>query len=267
MEKDNQFHRNFLKGVMLASCFSFVLFARGKVYALEYYNNYTEETAIYENTRAEGEALYAKEIRQRNIQTELASAKRQKLEMPVLSAQYYELMVTVERASYALSNNVEEKESLNFLLTDVLENSVVTISTEEYYDLCRMTFAESGHCSWEMQNACASAAIHQMQQESVSMNEILYSGRFGDGEFKFTDYTEDGRRIRRSVEVSDLTSSVYDAVNSALQGYDVTYEAIGGAIGFYAPNYCSDETNAYFNEHISGTTMIENVVFFHEWID
>lgn len=267
MEKESQFHRNFLKGVMLASCFSFVLFAQGKVYALEY-SNYTEETAIYENTRAAEEAaLYAKEVRQRNIQRELASTKRQKLEKSVLSAPYYELMATVVRSSKALSNNVEEMEALNFSLTDVLENSVVTISAEEYYDLCRMTFAESGHCSWEMQNACASAAIHQMQQESVSMNDILYSGRFGDGEFKFTDYTEDGRRIRRSVEVSDLTASVYDAVNAALMGYDVTYDAIGGAIGFYAPNYCSDETNAYFNEHISGTTMIENVVFFHEWID
>lgn len=150
---------------------------------------------------------------------------------------------------------------------EVISKSIVPITEEEYYRLCCMTFAESGFCSWEMNNGCASAAINQAIQEEKSINEILDTpNRFGNGVFKFCDYAEDGTYVKREVEISDITPQVYDAVNQALLGYDVNYETIGGTIGFYAPNYCSAETNAYFEEHVRGTTFIENVCFYHEWV-
>lgn len=282
MEKANQF-RKFVKGV-IASIFAFATFSLN-VYADEGYVEYSEQ-----EIRGIEQIEFAKATTEKNIQNELIKAKRDQIEefvppeshfpgevlcfdfeeeieediseKPEVSAEeefYTETIPTIEAFSKSVDN-------VEFEVREILDSSVVDISVEEYYFLCRMTYAESGHCSWEMQNACASAAIHQLQKEhetdeTVTMEWLLLeSGRFGNGEFRFND-----NGTRRKVEISDLTPSVYDAVNTALQGYDVTEESIGGALGFYAPNYCSQETKEYFNAHISGTTQIENVVFFHEW--
>lgn len=136
--------------------------------------------------------------------------------------------------------------------------TVIDITWEEYEALLRMTMAESGYCSYEMMNGCASAAVNQCIQNGCTMTDTLYRpGAFGDGTFSFRD--SNGKW--RPVELEDINETVVEAVNAALQGEDVTE----GAIGFFAPEYCSNKTIAYFYEHISGIVKIENVIFFREW--
>lgn len=263
-----------MKGV-IASIFAFATFSLN-VYADEDYVEYSEQE-IHGFEQIE----FAKATAEKNIQNELIKAKRDQIEEFVPpESQFTGEVLCFEEIEEKISEESEistetiptieafskSVDNVEFEIREILDSSIVDISEEEYYFLCRMTYAESGHCSWEMQNACASAAIHQLQKEQKTDENItmewllLESGRFGNGEFRFND-----NGTRRKVEISDLTPSVYDAVNAALMGYDVTYDAIGGAIGFYAPNYCSKEKQEYFNAHISGTTQIENVVFFHEW--
>ena len=136
--------------------------------------------------------------------------------------------------------------------------TVIDITWEEYHALLRMTMAESGYCSYEMMNGCASAAVNQCIQNGCTMEETLYRpGAFGDGTFSFRD--SDG--AWRPVKLEDINENVVEAVNDALKGEDVTE----GAIGFFAPEYCSEETISYFCDHISGLKKIENVIFFREW--
>lgn len=141
---------------------------------------------------------------------------------------------------------------------EIAQTSIVDISWEEYKDLLRMTMSESGYCSYDMMNGCASAAINQSIQNECSMEETLYRpGAFGDGTFCFR--APDGKW--RPVEMTDINDDVLEAVNDALLGTDVTE----GAIGFFAPEYCSEDTIEYFLKHISGLKKVENVIFFREW--
>lgn len=142
--------------------------------------------------------------------------------------------------------------------TNVVETSIIDISWTEYQDLLRMVMSESGYCSYEMNNGCAATAINRCIQNECSMEDTLYEpGVFGDGTFSFC--APDGEW--RPVTLADVNETVVEAVNDALNGYDTTE----GAIGFFAPNYCSQETIDYFYSHIDGTVQIENVVFFQEW--
>lgn len=148
--------------------------------------------------------------------------------------------------------------NLNLSREEVIHNAVLDITNEEYEKLCKMVMAESGFCSWEMQNGCASAAINEAIRQKTSLWDALtYPGRFV--------YTANFNGCRRAVTMQDINASVYDAVNQALLGYDVNYETIGGSYGFWAPNYCSQKTNNYFYAHVRGTCMIENVCFYHDW--
>lgn len=142
----------------------------------------------------------------------------------------------------------------------IVKDCIIEITWDEYSKLLRMTMAESGYCSEDMMNGCASAAVNQCIRNDCTMQETLdrpkafcYKFRDSEGEW-------------RTVELSDVNTTVVDAVNDALLGNDVTDE-IGGAIGFFAPNYCSKKTVDYFYDHISsGETMqIENVVFYSKW--
>lgn len=164
--------------------------------------------------------------------------------------------------------SLSEEDIIRQNMKDAMENSVVEITEDDYYELCFMVFCESGFHSWEMNNACASAAINQAIQEEKTIHEILnIKGRFRNGNYTFRDYNDDGTYVRREVIQSDITQQIYDAVNHALLGYDVNSETIGGTIGFWAPNYCSDERNEYMYSHTSGLCQIENVVFYHEWVN
>lgn len=142
----------------------------------------------------------------------------------------------------------------------IVEESIIEITWDEYSKLLRMTMAEVGYCSEDMMNGCASAAINQCIRNECTLQETLETpGAFC---YKFRDL--EGKW--RTVELSDVNTTVVDAVNDALLGNDVTSE-IGGAIGFYAPKSCSEEKAKYMYDHTSGgeTMQIENVVFFSEW--
>lgn len=163
----------------------------------------------------------------------------------------------------AIGKDFEHIQYLYTKYSEVSEESVIEMSWNEYLHLLRMTMAESGYCSEEMMNGCASAAINQCIQNDYAMEDTLNRpGAFGNGIHEFRD----SKGVWREVELSDVNSTVVDAVNDALLGNDVTSE-IGGAIGFFAPNETTEETVKYFYDHISsGETMqIENVVFFSEW--
>lgn len=164
-------------------------------------------------------------------------------------------------------NYPEGSDPIKVKIVYILNNSVISITIEEYFELCFMAFCESGFCSWEMQNGCASAAINQAIQEGKTIHEVLNSPkRFREGDYTFKDYQNENSYITRKVQVSDLTPQLYDAVNTALLGYDINSEIIGDTIGFWAPNYCSDSTNQYFYRHVNETTQVENVHFFSEWV-
>lgn len=146
---------------------------------------------------------------------------------------------------------------------EIAEDSVIDITLNEYLHLLRMTMSESGYCSEDMMNGCASAAVNQCIRNDCTMEETLNRpGAFGNGIHEFRD----SEGVWREVELGDINITVIDATNDALTGNDVTAE-IGGAIGFFAPNHCSEERVKYFYDHISGgeTKQIENVVFFSKW--
>lgn len=158
--------------------------------------------------------------------------------------------------------HVEASETKTFYeyYTDICEESVIDITWDEYLDFLRMTMAESGHRSKEMMNGCASAAVNQCIRNDWEMEETLAK----PGAFSY--YFRDSEGKWREVELADVNVTVVEAANDALLGNDVTAE-IGGAIGFYAPESCSEERAKYMHDHTSdGPTMqIENVVFFSVW--
>ena len=143
---------------------------------------------------------------------------------------------------------------------EIANDSVIDITLSEYLDFLRMTMAEAGHRSEEMMNGCASAAVNQCIQNEWKMEETLAR----PGAFSF--YFRDSEGKWREVELSDINSTVISAANDALMGNDVT-EEIGGAIGFFAPDSCSEEMAKYMYDHTSDgpTIMIENVIFFSAW--
>lgn len=146
---------------------------------------------------------------------------------------------------------------------EVAPDCVVPVTFTEYLNMLKMVMSEAGSASKEMMSGCASTAINQSIRYELSMQETLdRPDAFRNGVYEFVD----SEGIQREVELSDINSTIIDATNDALKGNDVTSE-IGGAIGFYAPNLCTEEIVKYFEEHISdGETMqIENVVFFSEW--
>lgn len=199
------------------------------------------------------------------------------------SADMYESTFVTE---YGLAEDVAELKMLKSLDLDItskdipdwadpvklrivytLKNSVVNITEEEYYETCAMTFCESGHCSWDMMNGCASAAVNQALQQGKTIKEVLNTpGRFRDGIYEFKDYQDKDKYIVRKVTIDDFTPQLYDAVNSALLGYDRNSELIGDTIGFWSPRDCPYETNQYFYAHVPETTPVENVHFFSEWM-
>lgn len=143
---------------------------------------------------------------------------------------------------------------------EVLEESVIDITWDEYSDFLRMVMAESGHRGEELMNGCASVAVNRCIRNECTMQETLdYPGAFS---FKFRD--SEGKW--RTVELSDVNDTVVDAANDALLGNDATAE-IGGAIGFFAPESCSKKNRKNMYKHISGgeTMQIENMVFYSEW--
>lgn len=163
----------------------------------------------------------------------------------------------------ALSEEIEHARYLYTQYCEVSEESIIEVTWSEYSQLLRMTMAESGYCSEDMMNGCASAAVNQCIRNDCTMEETLNRpGAFGNGIHEFRD----SEGVWREVKLSDVNNTVIDAANDALKGNDVTSE-IGGAIGFFAPNECSEERVKYFYDHISGGQLkqIENVVFFSKW--
>ena len=152
-------------------------------------------------------------------------------------------------------------------LSDVLEDAVISLTEDEYYEICFMCMHESGDCSWAMNNGCASTVVNRCISRGLSVTSILRErNQYCNGVYKRRFYNNDGSYVYREIRRSDVTAKVYDAVNMAIRGYDVNELKIGKSIGFWAPNYCSKETQNYFWSHIRGYTYIENVCFFHEWI-
>lgn len=260
--------RSIKKGVMLSAFALIVTLSNSTcVYAeeTESSNEYTV-TTMSDVRKLEAEE-YAKKVELQNIQHDLSEIKVFTVEEIVPQ----NLDLTLDLVTIA-DTQLESDE-----ISQVLDNAIVSITRDEYFQMCKMIYSESGHCSWEMMNGCASAAVNQLynaQSKEIekygeirtTMTDILNSGRFGKGKYMYTTY-ENGRRVRKEVTVDILHDELYDAVNQALQGYDSNEVYIGKTIGFWAPNYCSDETNTYFYEHVSGTHQVENVVFFHEWIN
>ena len=146
----------------------------------------------------------------------------------------------------ALSEEIEHARYLYTQYCEVSEESIIEVT-----------------CSEDMMNGCASAAVNQCIRNDCTMEETLNRpGAFGNGIHEFRD----SEGVWREVKLSDVNNTVIDAANDALKGNDVTSE-IGGAIGFFAPNECSEERVKYFYDHISGGQLkqIENVVFFSKW--
>ncbi len=146
---------------------------------------------------------------------------------------------------------------------EIAPDCVVSVNFTEYLNMLKMVMSEAGAASKEVMSGCASTAINQSISYELSMQETLdRPNAFRNGVYEFVD----SEGIQREVELSDINSTIIDATNNALLGNDVTSE-IGGAIGFFAPELCSEERAKYMYDHTSeGETMqIENVVFFSKW--
>lgn len=161
------------------------------------------------------------------------------------------------------ASSYDELYELSSSYKEIAPDCVVPVTFTEYLNMLKMVMSEAGATSKEVMSGCASTAINQSISYELSMQETLdRPDAFRNGVYEFVD----SEGIQREVELSDINSTVIDATNDALKGNDVTSE-IGGAIGFYAPNICSEEMAKYMYDHTSdGETMqIENVVFFSEW--
>lgn len=161
----------------------------------------------------------------------------------------------------------------------VEEENVMELSEEEILLLKKVTFAEGGICSQDVQQAIAATVIERARLDGTSIERVI----FKKDQFSCVDNgvicTGDGNG--NSIPVTDeMAEKVTDAVEAALEegageiAEELTKMSIdkcldpktygGEPLYFYSPRWCS-KSELKKRENIQVSYSIDGVVFYREW--
>ena len=128
--------------------------------------------------------------------------------------------------------------------------SGLDLSVEEIKDFARMIYGEAGSNTYELQVACAAAAINQYKDHKEKGRDIDFFEDLIHDYWNFNGYNS-------SFVISE-SDSVYKAAVAALSGEDPT----GGALYFYAPAAMSPPGPSAWHESLTYLCTIDGVRFF-----
>lgn len=130
--------------------------------------------------------------------------------------------------------------------------SGINLTVEEIKDFAVMIYGEAGGNSYELQVACAAAAINQYKAAKAQGKDVDFLEDFIHDTFNFNGY---GAAYGTQISEND---SVYKAAVDALNGEDPT----GGALYFYAPAAMQPPGPSAWHESLTYLCTIDGVRFF-----
>lgn len=128
--------------------------------------------------------------------------------------------------------------------------SGLDLSVEEIKDFARMIYGEAGGNTYELQVACAAAAINQYKDHKEKGRDIDFFEDLIHDYWNFNGYNS-------SFVISE-SDSVYKAAVAALSGEDPT----GGALYFYDPAAMSPPGPSAWHESLTYLCTIDGTRFF-----